>query len=85
MIVVYLALFTTLIFSSGSGALEIPALNIPINDFAKMMPPASVDDLTERLRRVKTQTAYTVAVLTGKAWKMKTLKALAAKPLRISR
>ena len=64
MIVVYLALFTTLIFSSGSGALEIPALNIPINDFAKMMPPASVDDLTERLRRVKTQTAYTVAVLT---------------------
>jgi uncharacterized membrane protein YgcG len=44
--------------------LEIPALNIPINDFAKMMPPASIDDLTERLRRMKTQTAYTVAVLT---------------------
>ena len=64
MIVVYLALFTTLIFSSGSGALEIPALNVPINDFAKMIPPASVDDLTERLRRMKTQTAYGVAVLT---------------------
>jgi len=48
----------------SASALEIPALNIPINDFAKMMPPASIDDLTERLRRMKTQTAYTVAVLT---------------------
>ena len=44
--------------------MEVPALNVPINDFAKMIPPASVDDLTERLRRMKTQTAYGVAVLT---------------------
>ena len=63
LIVLSLALFVSLMFSSAS-ALEIPALNIPINDFAKMMPPASVDDLTERLRRMKTQTAYNVAVLT---------------------
>lgn len=64
MIVVYLALFTTLIFSSGSGALEIPALKVPINDFAKMMPPASVDDLTQRLRRIRSETGYNVVVLT---------------------
>ena len=64
LIVFYLALFTTLILFSSSSALEVPALNVPINDFAKMIPPASVDDLTERLRRMKTQTAYGVAVLT---------------------
>ena len=45
-------------------ALGDPALNTTINDFAKMMRPASVDDLTERLRRMKTQSAYTVTVLT---------------------
>ncbi|HSE88391.1 MAG TPA: TPM domain-containing protein [Candidatus Binatia bacterium] len=64
MIVIYLALFTTLIFFSGSGALEIPALKVPINDFAKMMPPASVDDLTQRLRRIRSETGYNVVVLT---------------------
>jgi uncharacterized protein len=50
--------------SSGSGALEIPALKVPINDFAKMMPPASVDDLTQRLRRIRSETGYNVVVLT---------------------
>ena len=63
LIVLSLVLFVSLMGPSAS-ALEVPALNIPINDFAKMMPPASVDDLTERLRRMKTQTAYSVAVLT---------------------
>lgn len=64
MILLGLALLTSLIFSASSPAIEVPALSIPINDFAKMMPPASVDDLTERLRRIKTQNAYTLAVLT---------------------
>ena len=59
-----LVLFANLIFPCSAGALEVPALNTTINDFAKMMRPASVDDLTERLRRMKTQSAYTVAVLT---------------------
>jgi uncharacterized membrane protein YgcG len=59
-----LTLFISLVVPSSSAALDVPALSIPINDFAKMMPPASVDDLTERLRRIKTQNAYTLAVLT---------------------
>ena len=64
LIVFYLALFASLIVPGSAAALEVPALNTTINDFAKMMRPASVDDLTERLRRMKTQSAYTVAVLT---------------------
>ena len=57
-------LFASLIVPGSAAALEVPALNTTINDFAKMMRPASVDDLTERLRRMKTQSAYTVTVLT---------------------
>jgi uncharacterized membrane protein YgcG len=57
-------LFASLLFSSASGALEIPALEVPINDFAKMMPPASVDDLTERLKRIRSETGYNIVVLT---------------------
>jgi uncharacterized protein len=63
LIVLSLVLFVSLIGPSAS-ALEVPPANIPVNDFAKMMPPASVADLAERLKRVKTETAYTVAVLT---------------------
>jgi uncharacterized protein len=59
-----LTLFISLVVPSSSAALDVPALSIPINDFGKMMPPASLDDLTERLRRIKTQNAYTLAVLT---------------------
>jgi uncharacterized membrane protein YgcG len=57
-------LFTSLTFSSASNAEEIPALKVPINDFAKMMPSASVDDLTERLKRIRLETGYNVVVLT---------------------
>jgi uncharacterized protein len=57
-------LFTSLMFCSVSGALEIPALKVPINDLAKMMPPASFDDLTERLKRIRSETGYNVVVLT---------------------
>jgi uncharacterized protein len=57
-------LFASLLFSSASGALEILALEVPINDFAKMMPPASVDDLTERLKRIRSETGYNIVVLT---------------------
>jgi uncharacterized protein len=59
-----LALLASLTFSSASGALEVPALEVPINDFAKMMPPDSVDDLTERLKRIRSETGYNVVVLT---------------------
>jgi uncharacterized protein len=63
MIVLWL-LFTSLTFFSAPAALEIPALKVPINDLAKMMPPASVDDLTERLKRIRSETGYNVVVLT---------------------
>lgn len=58
------ALFAGLIFCSSSIALEVPVLNEAINDFAGMMPPASAQDLTERLRRFKTETGHAVVVVT---------------------
>ena len=60
-----LVLFAGPMFPSSAVALEVPALNTAINDFAQNdAARASVDDLTERLRRMKTQSAYTVTVLT---------------------
>jgi uncharacterized protein len=63
-------LFAGLILFTGAHsvrpalALEIPRLGAPINDFAKIFPQASHDDLEERLKRFKTQTAHTVIVVT---------------------
>jgi uncharacterized membrane protein YgcG len=45
-------------------ALALPLLNPTVNDFAGMMPQASVTDLTERLLRFKARTGYAVVVLT---------------------
>jgi uncharacterized protein len=59
-----LALFAGLIFSSASGALEVPPLKETVNDLAGIMPEASIHDLEERLRRFKTQTGHAVVVLT---------------------
>jgi uncharacterized protein len=59
-----LAFLAMLTFSSAPEAVEIPALTVPISDFAKMMPPASVDDLKERLKRIRSETGYNIAVLT---------------------
>jgi uncharacterized membrane protein YgcG len=54
----------TLILASRALALEIPPLQSSINDFAGMMPPASLQDLEQRLQRFKTRTGYSVVVLT---------------------
>ncbi len=59
-----LALFASLIFPASSSGLEIPALRVPINDFAKMMPPPSIEDLTERLKRIRSETGDNIVVLT---------------------
>lgn len=50
----------------GAPALsrELPPLQATVNDFAGMLPPASYEDLTQRLKRFKTQSGHTVAVLT---------------------
>ena len=45
-------------------AAEMPPLYDGINDYAQMFPQASYDDLSERLKRFKTVTGYSVVVLT---------------------
>ena len=54
----------TLMFSSFSFAVEIPRIQSSINDFAGMIPPASHQDLEQRLLRFKARTGYSVVVLT---------------------
>jgi uncharacterized membrane protein YgcG len=63
-IVLALVFSAVLLLSSSSRALEMPALRPSINDFAGMMPAASVQDLQQRLLQFKTRTGYTVVVLT---------------------
>ena len=60
------SLLFTLFLTSGSAALEMPALKTGINDFAAVFPPASFDDLETRLRRFHTETANGIVVLTLK-------------------
>ena len=60
------SLLFTLFLTSGSAALEMPALKTGINDFAAVFPPASLDDLETRLRRFHTETANGIVVLTLK-------------------
>lgn len=60
------ALFFVLLSGSLSSALELPALKAGINDFAAVFPPASLDDLGNRLHRFNTETANGIVVLTLK-------------------
>ncbi|HVO91291.1 MAG TPA: TPM domain-containing protein [Terriglobales bacterium] len=53
--------------SARALALDLPPLNPTINDLAAMFPPASSEDLQQRLHRFKTETARTVVVLTIKS------------------
>lgn len=54
------------LLSGSAFALDIPALKPGINDFATVFPPASLDDLEQRLRRFHTETANSVVVMTLK-------------------
>ena len=62
-----ISLLLGLLFNSGSWALDMPALKPGLNDFASMFPPASAEDLENRLRRFNTETANSVVVLTLKS------------------
>ncbi|MGH7887118.1 MAG: TPM domain-containing protein [Candidatus Binatia bacterium] len=62
-----LAALVTFILHSHSFAVELPPLQAGINDFAAIFPPASADDLNQRLHRFKTETATTIVVLTVKS------------------
>ncbi|MDP2606662.1 MAG: TPM domain-containing protein, partial [Deltaproteobacteria bacterium] len=67
MIFFVLALFAGLFLNSASIASEVPALNATVNDFAGMMPQASVEDLGARLARFRTETSHPVVVVTVKS------------------
>jgi uncharacterized protein len=62
----FAALLFVLLSGSLSSALELPPLKAGINDLAAMFPPASLDDLGNRLHRFNTETANGIVVLTLK-------------------
>jgi len=76
------ALFAGLIFCSLSAALEVPVLKDTVNDFAGMMPGASVHDLEGRLRSFKRQTGHTVVVLTLRSLEDEETESYARKAFR---
>jgi uncharacterized protein len=56
------------LFGGGlSFAVEIPAPKAAVNDFAGMMPEASIHDLGARLARFRTETGHPVVVITVKS------------------
>jgi uncharacterized protein len=57
-------IFTSLLFGSPALCRELPPLGGTVNDFAGMIPPASYEDLTQRLKRFKTENGRTISVLT---------------------
>ena len=73
------ALFVGLIFCSSSLALDVPVLNDAINDFAGIMPAASAQELTERLRRFKVETGRAVVVVTLETLQDEPMEAFARK------
>lgn len=66
MMTFFLAVWVNFLAAGGAPAFELPPLPQPVNDAAGMFPPASLDDLTQRLHRLKTETANNVVVLTVK-------------------
>jgi uncharacterized membrane protein YgcG len=59
-----LLVITSLTYGSAALARELPPLQTTINDFAGMIPPASHDDLNQRLKRFKAQNGHTVSIVT---------------------
>jgi len=57
----------SLCWNSSSIAVEIPTPNAAVNDYAGMMPEASIHDLEARLARFRTETSHPVVVVTVKS------------------
>jgi uncharacterized protein len=53
--------------NTNALAVDLPPLNPAVNDLAGMFPPASAEDLQQRLHRFNTETSFTVVVLTVKS------------------
>jgi uncharacterized membrane protein YgcG len=53
--------------NTNALSVDLPPLNPAVNDLAGMFPPASAEDLQQRLRRFNTETSFTVVVLTVKS------------------
>ena len=62
-----LALLAGFFLNSAAGAAELPPLHAAVNDFAAMMPEASVHDMEARLARFRTETGHPVVVVTVKS------------------
>ncbi|MGH7929211.1 MAG: TPM domain-containing protein, partial [Candidatus Binatia bacterium] len=59
-----IVILASLAYGTPALSRELPPLQTTVNDLAGMIPPASDEDLTRRLKRFKTQSGHTVSVLT---------------------
>ena len=75
--ILLLAAWLGLFFHSHGFAGELPPLQAGINDLAGIFPPASADDLNQRLHRFKTETAATIVVVTVKSLDGESLRSFA--------
>jgi uncharacterized membrane protein YgcG len=78
-----LIIFAHLLFGYSALGRELPPLAPTVNDFAGMIPPASYEDLTQRLKRFERENGRIVSVLTvASLEENESLRALAVKALR---
>jgi uncharacterized membrane protein YgcG len=74
---------TSLAYGSPDLVRQLPQLETTVNDFAYMLPPASHEDLTQRLKRFKAQSGHTVSILTvPRLEENESIEALAAQAFR---
>jgi uncharacterized membrane protein YgcG len=75
--------FLSLADGSQTFVRQLPPLETTVNDFAYMLPPASHEDLTQRLKRFKIESGYTVSLLTvTKLEEKESIEALTAEAFR---
>jgi uncharacterized protein len=79
----FLAAFLALVLAGHGAAADLPPLEPGVNDFAGIFPPASADDLKERLRRFKTETAANIVVLTIKSLEGEEIKKFAGQAFKL--
>jgi uncharacterized membrane protein YgcG len=57
-------IFACLLYGVPAWCRQLPPLDLAVNDFGLMFPPASFDDLTRRLKDFQKNSGHTVSVLT---------------------